>query len=265
MLAEKYFPQGSNRYQTLSNTFRKLDKFAALNPERWFGVWCMVLAGANVTNHIEDRWFYWDWSSFSYVLLVILAFATYWDKRFPVLTQKIDSVKSGLWMLLMGFILFLLGTIPKGIDYLVLTYGLPYLIYFIVGHLTYAISIMINDVGEKSVPSKVKMAPMLSIIVFLTFLATALGTYNNDPMISTVAAVYSPFPLVALIFPAAVRHLQRCRIYVIFIPAMFLAMRFPWFLFPVILLFWILRYYHYFCHGTVHPSFKVDIHAGQKN
>ena len=225
----------------------------------------MVLAGANVTNHIEDRWFYWDWSSFSYVLLVILAFATYWDKRFPIFSQKIDSVKSGLWMLLMGFILFLLGTIPKGIDYLVLTYGLPYLIYFIVGHLTYAIPIMINDVGEKSAPSKVKMAPMLSIVVILTFLATVLGTYNNDPMISTVAAVYSPFPLVALIFPAAVRHLQRCRIYVVFFPAMFLAMRFPWFLFPVILLFWILRYYHYFCHGTVHPSFKVDIHAGQKN
>ena len=197
----------------------------------------MVLAGANVTHHIEDRWFYWDWSSLSYVLLVILAFATYWDKRFPVLTQKIDSVKSGLWMFLMGFILFLLGTIPKGFDYLVLTYGLPYLIYFIVGHLTYAIPIMINDVGEKSVPSKVKMAPMLSIIVFLTFLATVAGTYNNDPMISTIAAVYSPFPLVALIFPAAVRHLQRCRMYVVFIPAMFLAMRFPWFLFPVILLF----------------------------
>ena len=194
MLAEKYFPQGSNRYQTLSNTFRKLDKFAALNPERWFGVWCMVLAGANVTHHIEDRWFYWDWSSFSYVLLVILAFATYWDKRFPVLTQKIDSVKSGLWMFLMGFILFLLGTIPKGFDYLVLTYGLPYLIYFIVGHLTYAIPIMINDVGEKSAPSKVKMAPMLSIVVFLTFLATVLGTYNNDPMISTCLLYTSPSP-----------------------------------------------------------------------
>lgn len=134
----------------------------------------MVLAGANVTHHIEDRWFYWDWSSFSYVLLVILAFATYWDKRFPVLTQKIDSVKSGLWMFLMGFILFLLGTIPKGFDYLVLTYGLPYLIYFIVGHLTYAIPIMINDVGEKSAPSKVKMAPMLSIVVFLTFFGHSL-------------------------------------------------------------------------------------------
>ena len=88
MLAEKYFPQGSGRYGRLATIVEKMDGFASLKPERWFGIWAMVLAGANVSAHVEDRWLYWDWSSLSYVLLVIFAFAAYWDKRFPVFFTK---------------------------------------------------------------------------------------------------------------------------------------------------------------------------------
>jgi hypothetical protein len=259
MLAEKYFPPGSGRYGRLATIVEKMDGFASLKPERWFGIWAMVLAGANVSAHVEDRWLYWDWSSLSYVLLVILAFATYWDKRFPVFKQNIDSVKSGLWMFLMGFILFLLGTIPKGFNVDVLVFGLPYFIFFLVGHMTYSIPIQVKDDGENHSPTKGEMAPMLAIIIVLTSLSVVAGVIHDDPMISTIAAVYSPFPIVALIFPAAVRHLQRCRIYVVFIPAMFLAVRFPWFLILTVLLFWMLRHYHYFRHGEVKPSFKVDL------
>lgn len=259
MLAEKYFPPGSGRYGRLATIVEKMDGFASLKPERWFGIWAMVLAGANVSAHVEDRWLYWDWSSLSYVLLVILAFATYWDKRFPVFKQNIDSVKSGLWMFLMGFILFLLGTIPKGFNVDVLVFGLPYFIFFLVGHMTYSIPIQVKDDGENHSPTKGEMAPMLAIIIVLTSLSVVAGVIHDDPMISTIAAVYSPFPIVALIFPAAVRHLQRCRIYVVFIPAMFLAVRFPWFLILTVLLFWMLRHYHYFRHGEVKPSFKVGL------
>ena len=265
MLAEKYFPPGSGRYGRLATIVEKMDGFASLKPERWFGIWAMVLAGANVSAHVEDRWLYWDWSSLSYVLLVILAFATYWDKRFPVFKQNIDSVKSGLWMFLMGFILFLLGTIPKGFNVDVLVFGLPYFIFFLVGHMTYSIPIQVKDDGENHSPTKGEMAPMLAIIIVLTSLSVVAGVIHDDPMISTIAAVYSPFPIVALIFPAAVRHLQRCRMYVVFIPALFLAVRFPWFLILTVLLFWMLRHYHYFRHGEVKPSFKVDLPTGHSD
>ena len=265
MLAEKYFPPGSGRYGRLATIVEKMDGFASLKPERWFGIWAMVLAGANVSAHVEDRWLYWDWSSLSYVLLVILAFATYWDKRFPVFKQNIDSVKSGLWMFLMGFILFLLGTIPKGFNVDVLVFGLPYFIFFLVGHMTYSIPIQVKDDGENHSPTKGEMAPILAIIIALTCLSVVAGVIHDDPMISTIAAVYSPFPIVALIFPAAVRHLQRCRMYVVFIPAMFLAVRFPWFLILTVLLFWMLRHYHYFRHGEVKPSFKVDLPTGHSD
>jgi hypothetical protein len=243
-----------------------MDGFAALKPECWFGVWSMVLAGANVTHHIEDRWFYWDWSSFSYLLLTIMIFAIWWDKfihRFPVFPQKVVSAKSGLFMFLSGLILYLLGTIPQGFNHLVFAYGLPYFIFFVVGHLTYSIPIKNNENGSPAAPEKSEMSPFLAAIVVLTVISAVAGVFHDDPMISTIAAVYSPFPIVALVFPAAVRHIQRCRMYVVFIPAMFLAVRFPWFLIPVLLLFWTLRYYHYFRNGVVYPSFKVDHPVGQ--
>ena len=160
----------------------------------------MVLAGANESAHVEDRWFYWDWSSLSYVLLVILAFATYWDKRFPIFSQKIDSLKSGLWMFLMGFILFLLGTIPKGFNADTLVFGPPYFIFFLVGHMTYSIPIQVKDDSKNHSPTKGEMAPMLAIIIVLTSLSVVTGFIHDDPMISTIAVVYSPFPIVALIF-----------------------------------------------------------------
>ena len=94
---------------------------------------------------------------------------------------------------------------------------------------------------------------------YLTILSSIIGYINDDPIISTIGAVYAPFPLVALIFPSAIRHIQRCRMHVIFVPAMFLSVRFPWFLIMVTLLFWILRYYNYFRFGEVKPSFKVDL------
>ena len=75
---------------------------------------------------------------------------------------------------------------------------------------------------------------------------------------STIAAVFLPFPIVALVFPSAIRHLQRCRMYVVFIPAMFLSMRYPWFLFMILPLFLFSRYYYYFTRGDVIPTLKVN-------
>ena len=112
---------------------------------------------------------------------------------------------------------------------------------------------------NKSVLTKKQMAPMLLTIIVFSLLCALIGYLNDDPMISTIAAVYSPFPIVALVFPTAIRHFQRARMYSVFIPTMFISVRFPWLLFMVLPLFWILRYYHYFKNGQVKPSFKVDL------
>ena len=68
-----------------------------------------------------------------------------------------------------------------------------------------------------------------------------------------------PFLIVSIIMPIHVRHLQRARMYGLFIPAVFLSIRYPWFLIPLLSLFFILRTYHYFRFNIVIPTFAVHI------
>ena len=136
-----------------------------------------------------------------------------------------------------------------------LKFSAPYILFFLAGILTW--SIHYNNDNHEQIFKKDMYSPLLIIIV-LSFTASLLGFVNDDPMVSTIAAVYLPFPLVAFVFPAAFRHLQRSRNYVVFIPAMFLSMRFPWFLFFLVPLFLLSRHYYYFTTGKIYPSFKVD-------
>ncbi len=64
-----------------------------------------------------------------------------------------------------------------------------------------------------------------------------LGLAFDDPIISTTAAVIAPFYLIAIVFPQHKRHIERARIYPIFIAAMFVSVRLPWLLIPVAILF----------------------------
>ena len=98
----------------------------------------------------------------------------------------------------------------------------------------------------------------LSISVGFMILAMFLGIFLEDPVVSTAAAVSIPFPLIALIWPNHVRHLQRARFYPLFTFAMFLSVRAAWFLVPLVVLFFTLRMVNYFRYGIVHPSFGVD-------
>jgi len=125
-----------------------------------------------------------------------------------------------------------------------------------VAHLTWSI---VPDNDDKIIPLKKDMASILTSISLFTLICSLLGYLNDDPVISTIAAIYILFPVVILFFPPAIRHIQRARMHVIFIPAMFISISFPWFLFLVLPLFWILRYYNYFKYGEVKPSFKVDL------
>ena len=85
-----------------------------------------------------------------------------------------------------------------------------------------------------------------------------LGISLDDPVVSTAGAVSIPFAIIALIWPSHVRHLQRARFYPLFIFAMFLCVRAPWFLIPLAILFFSIRTVNYLRYGIVHPSFGVD-------
>ena len=256
MLAEKYFPKGSARYDFISNLFRNFDWLNTLKPERWFGVWTMVLAGSNVSIFLLNRWSYWDWSTFNFIILGILLLVTLLISLNQSILLYSNTLQSNLIMFVKGILLFSFGAIPFGFNINIFLFGLPYFLFFNVGFMTWSIDI---DSDNNKIPSKKEMIPTLLLIILLTFSSSYLGYLNDDPMISTIAAVYIFFPMVVLFFPVAIRHIQRSRMHVIFIPAMFISVRFPWFLVMVLSLFWILRHYNYFTIGEVIPSFKVNL------
>ena len=94
--------------------------------------------------------------------------------------------------------------------------------------------------------------------VILMLVALLFGIYLDDPILSSAAAVSLPFPLIVLIWPNHVRHLQRARVFPIFTFAMALCIRVPWFFFPLGLMFFVIRTINYFRFGIVYPSFAVD-------
>ena len=96
-------------------------------------------------------------------------------------------------------------------------------------------------------------------LAFVSLLiALIIGFKYDDPFISTASAVAIPFSIFALIWPNHIRHLHRLRFYPIFIFAMFLCVRVPWFIIPLIILFIAIRIINYFRYGIVYPSFGVD-------
>ena len=98
----------------------------------------------------------------------------------------------------------------------------------------------------------------LSLSIFLMSITIILGIALDDPVVSTAGAVSIPFAIIALIWPSHVRHLQRARFYPLFIFAMFLCVRAPWFLIPLAILFFSIRTVNYLRYGIVHPTFGVD-------
>ena len=97
----------------------------------------------------------------------------------------------------------------------------------------------------------------LLLCLVLTVVISIYGFWSSDPYLATASGLYIPFYLVTILFPNAIRHYQRLRIFGVAIPVFFIGVHFPWFLVISILIFWILRYFHYFNSGVVIPSFKV--------
>lgn len=260
MLLARFFPKDTDRYHTVSKSVKFLDRIISWRPERWFGGWCMVLSGANVVAAADNRYFYWDWSTFSILLLILMILGGLWAgmvSKFPVFPNRVDSIQAVGFFLAVGALLFLIGSISVGFGLATLLNGIPYLLIFLSVWIVYSIEIKME--GELIIiPSKKEQIGNLVSSIAILALACFLAFRADDPLASTVAAIYLPFPVVVLVFPTHVRHLQRARMYGIFIPAMFLSVRFPWFLIPLAVVFFGLRFYHYFNFGIVQPTFKVD-------
>ena len=230
-------------------------------PLHWFGMWCMVISGFNIIKGQENRYIFWDWNSGSLFIFSVIILVTVWSilsARHAATPKNINNLRSLLYFIVIGSMALLLGSIGPKFSIVAIKNYAPYLLFYIAVWLVFSIDFI--QQGDKSIEIA-GSSPRLRNLVGATILiivGTVMGFQFDDPVASTVSTVYLPFLLVALIMPAHIRHLHRARIYGVFIPAVFLVVRFPWFLIPLWALFFLLRLYHYFRFNIVYPTFGVD-------
>jgi len=97
----------------------------------------------------------------------------------------------------------------------------------------------------------------LAVAALLAIVATVWGYRNGDPVISTTTALILPFYLVALIYKR-MKDVVRTSRYAVFIFAIFVGARYPLLFIPLILVFYLSRYYHRRRFGFVHPAFHDE-------
>ena len=275
MLIEKIIPVGSDLYSVWSGYFSELGK--KIDSQGWvqlFSIWTLTVVGIVLSMDLSDRYIYWEWSGWiegfikllivSIVFIFILKPNEMWTAGTKRLNIKEFLTHSVIGSILVVFGLFdlemIVGPYESKIEFLhVLLSLISYVFSFLSCLIVFQFILELEeDKGTWNNFNWEHKFEYLSISVGFMALAMLLGIFLEDPVASTAAAVSIPFPLIALIWPNHVRHLQRARFYPLFTFAMFLSVRAAWFLVPLAVLFFTLRMVNYFRYGIVHPSFGVD-------
>jgi len=282
MIIEKIVPVGSQNHMRWKDFFSNIGKKA--DSQGWiqlFSIWTLTVAGIVLSMDIQDRYVYWDWDGWIVglvkLMIVSIVFISILNpKKIWTVGKKRLNIKEIFTHGVVGVILLLLGWIDIGMieaiskgkleSMVMVTYLIysalsivPYVLSFLSCLLVFQFILELEeDKGTwNNLNWENKLGYLLMSVVFMA-LAMLLGISLEDPVASTAAAVALPFSAIALIWPDHVRHLQRARFYPLFIFAMFLCVRAPWFLVPLAVLFFLLRIVNYFRYGIVHPSFGVD-------
>ena len=282
MIIEKIVPVGSQNHMRWKDFFSNIGKKA--DSQGWiqlFSIWTLTVAGIVLSMDIQDRYVYWDWDGWIVglvkLMIVSIVFISILNpKKIWTVGKKRLNIKEIFTHGVVGVILLLLGWIDIGMieaiskgkleSMVMVTYLIysalsivPYVLSFLSCLLVFQFILELEeDKGTwNNLNWENKLGYLLMSVVFMA-LAMLLGISLEDPIASTAAAVALPFSAIALIWPDHVRHLQRARFYPLFIFAMFLCVRAPWFLVPLAVLFFLLRIVNYFRYGIVHPSFGVD-------
>lgn len=177
--------------------------------------------------------------------------------RTPILGNLANGV-AGLALFMAGWN-FVSGDILAG-----LLASIPYLLAFASVSLLTAIPDLPGDIAadKTTFPAKFGIQVTIAVGTLLAAASASVGYYMDDPVISTSSVVSVPFFLVALFFLKE-HHILRAIRYPIFILAMFLSVRYPWFFVAVLITFFVARYYYYFRFGILYPTFQVAHDSNQ--
>ena len=266
MIVERIFPPHKSLYNKWRNSFIQFGKIIdSMGLIQLFTIWTFTVAGIVLQMGSIERFVYWEWNGW-YIGAFKLAFVTglyififqpkgIWKVGVKRLNEKEYITHFGLVILLL-----FIGWVNQNSSINDLRFFLPYLASFLSGLTIFQFPVKFDETkGEWFNFNWDKKIYFLSISVGLMSCAIVLGFFMDDPIISTASIVSLPFPVIALLWPSHVRHLQRAQFYPLFILSMFLCVRVPWFLLPLAGLFYTLRIVNYFRYGIVFPSFGVDL------
>ena len=229
-----------------------------------FIIWTLTVSGIVANMDHTNRFVYWEWSGWMIGLiklcLVSIVFLIWIHPRklWIIGTRTLNNTELGTHLGI-AIVLLLIGCFSPSSGLGSLSSLVPYLTAFLSGLLVFQFILEFDQ--TKGIWFNFhwdNKELYLSLSVLSMSIAILIGIQFDDPVVSTAGMVALPFAAIALIWPSHVRHLQRARFYPIFIFAMFLCVRAPWFLIPLAVLFFVLRTVNYFRYGIVHPSFGVD-------
>lgn len=264
MLIARFFPPESDRFKSMEVRIKNWDKFMQLDPVRWFGWWLMYVAGSSAKMAQIDRTYFWDFSRWIQGSVAIIAISLIVGILSVKLKQKNSkllevnlTLASLVTHLTLGIVIFMLGwgnSILPGI-----INGVPYFCAFLAVYFIHVIKMKTAD--DKSEDNKRyddrKRFLLWLIAIFFLLTTVIIGFILDDPVASTGGIVALPFLIVAFL-GRHVRHIRRAQFYPIFIFAVFLASREGWLVVPLLLLFYILRFFYYFNFKKVYPTFGDD-------
>tara|TARA_S200000501_G_C20785546_1_gene727016 strand:- start:520 stop:1329 length:810 start_codon:yes stop_codon:yes gene_type:complete len=265
MIIARIFPKKSENFKSFQPFFQNLgDNMDSGGWIRIFSFWTLIVAGIVLNMDLENRYVYWNWEGWElgFGKLIVASFIYFYflnPNNLWIIGARRLKNKEIVIHSIIAFVLLYIGSI--GSNSLLPNFMgiLSYLIAFLSCLLIFQFPLALDkDKGIWNCFDWNNKMQYFLLSLLLMVASVILGVFLDDPIMSTAGTVSVAFPLVGLIWPNHVRHLQRARFFPLFTFSMFLCVRAPWFLIPLCILFFLIRTINYFRFGIVYPSFGVD-------
>ena len=229
-----------------------IEKFEIVS---WFVPWTVMAAGMAAKVGMTDRYTFWEFTGWSQglvsIIILIIAMIVFKNNNHSILFDKDNFSEKLEWVsrLIFFCICWMLGWGMKDI-FLGIVWYMGYLPMILGIFLPYYVNL-----EDKEITTFRKQIGFFSSLLFL--FSCLFGWVLDDPVLATSSIVIFPFTVI-LAVTTHHRHVQRAHIYPLFIIMGFVIASQGWFIFPVLFLFYLLRFYNYFIYKKVFPGFAVD-------
>lgn len=255
MIVARLIKPKSSLHGVISKLFAPLNIIEKFEVISWFAPWTVMVAGMASKAGLNDRYTFWDFSGWGQgmvsMTILIIALIVFKKTNHGILFTKDKMSEKSEWVsrFIFFFISWMLGWGSTDI----LT-GIGYFFGYVPMILGIFLLYFINPDKEITMSFRRQIGSLSGILLLLSCL---FGWLLDDPVLATASVAMFPFSAI-LAVTTHPRHIQRSHIFPLFIIIGFVIARQGWFIFPVLFLFYLLRFYNYFIHKKIFPVFAVD-------